>query len=331
MVLGMTARLTISALQVAGSVIAQQLGLGFVTAVDPTQGQQGLILGNFLTLLGVTLIFATDLHHLVIAGLHDSYRLFRPGEVPVVSDVASLVTNTIAGAFRVGIQLSGAVPGVRPRVQRRARRAVAADAADAGLFRRGAALDHDRLPDPADRRRRDDGELPRLRRGRAARTRSLFVRATPMADEHDDTERSEDPTQKRLDEALERGDVVKSQEVNTWFVLAGGDADPAVVLRRDEQRVLTACCADCSRMRTKFRSTDAASCSTMQTLGIGTIAAVALPFGAADARGDRRQHGAASAGLVGREPQAEALEDLARRGLQAAVLRKSRWRTSSRA
>ena len=41
-----------------------------------------------------------------------------------------------------------------------------------------------------------------------------------MADERDDTERSEDPTQKRLDEALERGDVAKSQEVNTWFVIA---------------------------------------------------------------------------------------------------------------
>jgi flagellar biosynthetic protein FliR len=106
MVLGLTARLTISALQVAGSVIAQQLGLGFVTAVDPTQGQQGLIVGNFLTLLGVTLIFATDLHHLVIAGLHDSFRLFAPGEVPAASDVAALVTNTVAGAFRVGIQLS---------------------------------------------------------------------------------------------------------------------------------------------------------------------------------------------------------------------------------
>src|SRR6266508_1030674 len=41
-----------------------------------------------------------------------------------------------------------------------------------------------------------------------------------MADERDDSERSEDPTQKRLDEALERGDVAKSQEVNTWFVIA---------------------------------------------------------------------------------------------------------------
>src|SRR5205085_12002319 len=65
MVLGLTARLTISALQVAGSIIAQQLGLGFVTAVDPTQGHQGLILGVFLTLLGVTLIFATDLARFV--------------------------------------------------------------------------------------------------------------------------------------------------------------------------------------------------------------------------------------------------------------------------
>jgi len=41
-VLGATARVTLAALQVAGSVIAQQLGLGFVTAVDPTQGQQAL-------------------------------------------------------------------------------------------------------------------------------------------------------------------------------------------------------------------------------------------------------------------------------------------------
>ena len=53
--------------RIAGSVIAQQLGLGFVTAVDPTQGEQGMIVGNFLTLLGITLLFATDMHHLVIA------------------------------------------------------------------------------------------------------------------------------------------------------------------------------------------------------------------------------------------------------------------------
>jgi flagellar biosynthetic protein FliR len=105
-VLGLTARLTISALQIAGSIVAQQLGLGFVTAIDPTQGQQGALVGNFLTVLGVTLIFTTDLHHLVIAALDDSYTLFRPGEVPLMGDVAALLTRTTSAAFRVGVQLA---------------------------------------------------------------------------------------------------------------------------------------------------------------------------------------------------------------------------------
>ncbi|MGB8398139.1 flagellar biosynthesis protein FlhB [Bradyrhizobium sp.] len=41
-----------------------------------------------------------------------------------------------------------------------------------------------------------------------------------MADDIDD--KTEDPTQKRLDDAHARGDVAKSQEVNTWFVISGG-------------------------------------------------------------------------------------------------------------
>ena len=42
-----------------------------------------------------------------------------------------------------------------------------------------------------------------------------------MADEPDSLDKTEDPTTKRLEEALQRGDVVKSQEVNTWFIIAG--------------------------------------------------------------------------------------------------------------
>ena len=105
-VLGATARVTLSALQVAGSVIAQQLGLGFVTAIDPTQGQQGLLIGNFLTILGMALLFATDSHHLVIAALNESYRIFSPGEIMPTGDVAALATPAFAAAFKIGMQLS---------------------------------------------------------------------------------------------------------------------------------------------------------------------------------------------------------------------------------
>jgi flagellar biosynthetic protein FlhB len=43
-----------------------------------------------------------------------------------------------------------------------------------------------------------------------------------MADERDDTEHTEDPTPRRLEEAIRRGDVVKSVEVSTWFTIGGG-------------------------------------------------------------------------------------------------------------
>jgi len=106
LILGMTARLAMSAVQVAGSIIAFQMGLSFAIAVDPTQGRQSEVVGNFLNVLAVTLIFATDLHYLVIAALHDSYTLFAPGTVPLLGDLAALTTQTIATAFKIGVQLA---------------------------------------------------------------------------------------------------------------------------------------------------------------------------------------------------------------------------------
>jgi flagellar biosynthesis protein FliR len=105
-VLGATAKVTFSALQVGGAVIAQQMGLGFVTSVDPTQGEQGVLIGNFLTMLGVALVFATDSHYFVIAALNDSYAIFSPSDFTPTGDVADLATRAFAAAFRIGIQLS---------------------------------------------------------------------------------------------------------------------------------------------------------------------------------------------------------------------------------
>lgn len=105
-VLGLTARLTLAALEIAGATIANQMGLGFATAVDPNQGQQGIIVGNLLTMLGVALIFATDLHHLAIGALDQSYALFRPGVALPVNDVTELMLGIIGNAFKIGVQLA---------------------------------------------------------------------------------------------------------------------------------------------------------------------------------------------------------------------------------
>src|SRR6202041_1976693 len=106
-VLGATARVTLSALQVGGLVIAQEMGVGFAPSVDPTpQGQQGVLIGNFLTMLGLTLLFATDSHYLVIAALNESYAVFSPGEMLPSGDVAALATRAFTAAFRIGMQLA---------------------------------------------------------------------------------------------------------------------------------------------------------------------------------------------------------------------------------
>ena len=106
LLIGASARLTMSALHVAGTVIAFQSSLGFALFVDPTQGTQGALIATFLTLLGLVLIFASGLHMLTLRALADSYILFNPGNLPNVGDFASLAIKYISNSFRVGIQIA---------------------------------------------------------------------------------------------------------------------------------------------------------------------------------------------------------------------------------
>lgn len=103
---GFTARLVVTALQVAGSTIAMQLGLSFAEGIDPTQQQHSAILGSFLTVTGITVIFAANLHHLALAGMVDSYKLFPPGLAPPAGDLAMMAIRMIGESFRVAVQIA---------------------------------------------------------------------------------------------------------------------------------------------------------------------------------------------------------------------------------
>jgi len=103
---GMVARLIMSALHVAGNVIALQTGLAFAQNVDPTAGGHGVLFSNFMSLLAVTLIFATNLDHLLIAAMRDSYTLFQPGVVLPVGDFAQIAIKAVSGSFMLGVQLA---------------------------------------------------------------------------------------------------------------------------------------------------------------------------------------------------------------------------------
>jgi flagellar biosynthetic protein FliR len=106
LLVGAMAAIIMSSLQVAGFLISSQIGLSYAQTIDPTQNTQGAVVGNFMTLLGVVALFATNMHHLAIGAIAGSYRLLPPGAALPVSDMAQLVIRLVSGSFALGFQLA---------------------------------------------------------------------------------------------------------------------------------------------------------------------------------------------------------------------------------
>ena len=104
--LGLAARIVMAALNVAGQIIAFQMGLSLAQIFDPTQELQGAIVGGFLAVLGTTMIFATDLHHMLLAALADSYALAAPGALPRFGDMSNVMVETLSQSFSLGLRLA---------------------------------------------------------------------------------------------------------------------------------------------------------------------------------------------------------------------------------
>jgi flagellar biosynthesis protein FliR len=105
--LGLMARLMVSAMHIAGSIIAMQAGLAAAMFFDPNQGSQSALISGALVFFGVVLIFVTDLHLLAIRAAYDSYTLFPPAQAPAFGDFAKAATDLIAASFSLALKLSG--------------------------------------------------------------------------------------------------------------------------------------------------------------------------------------------------------------------------------
>lgn len=107
--IGAVLRAFMTALATAGEVISLQTTLSFAQTANPLQAQPGSTLAAFLTVMGVTLIFATNTHHLFIAGLVGSWRLISPVQPLVASDFTTLAIRTLSDSFLLGVQLAAPI------------------------------------------------------------------------------------------------------------------------------------------------------------------------------------------------------------------------------
>jgi flagellar biosynthetic protein FliR len=107
--IGVLARLLFTALATAGQVFGIETGLAFAQTADPTMSQTGQIFSVFLSIMGVALIFATDLHHVFLAGISRSYDTFVPGEPLMLGDAAEIATSLVSQSFLIGVQIAAPI------------------------------------------------------------------------------------------------------------------------------------------------------------------------------------------------------------------------------
>jgi len=107
--IGAILRLFMSTLSVAGEVVSLQTTLSFAQTTNPLQAQPTPTIGAFLGLVGVTLVFATDLHHLFLGAMVKSYTLFPIAHSAPVGDFGQLAIRMTAETFSLGVQLAAPV------------------------------------------------------------------------------------------------------------------------------------------------------------------------------------------------------------------------------
>jgi flagellar biosynthetic protein FliR len=109
LMIGGLLRIFLSSLAVAGEAVSLQTTLSFAQSANPLGGPTNTSIGSFLGLMGVTLIFATDLHHLFIGAIARSYALFPPVRPVPLQDASDMAVRTVGQAFALGVQLAAPV------------------------------------------------------------------------------------------------------------------------------------------------------------------------------------------------------------------------------
>lgn len=103
---GTVARIFMMALDTAGMIISTGSGLANAQVFNPALATQGSIVGAFMTITGIVVLFATDLHHLLITGVLDSYLVFPVGGAIDTGSFAEFIAKTVSASFAIGAKLS---------------------------------------------------------------------------------------------------------------------------------------------------------------------------------------------------------------------------------
>ncbi|GGG67512.1 flagellar biosynthetic protein FliR [Salipiger pallidus] len=103
--IGLTARILLTGLEFAGAQIGMISGLSNAFAPDMGSFQGSTLISTGLMLGAVAVIFATDLHHLMISAMVESYRIFPQGQI-LAGDLAQQIVTAVGQSFYIGLSVA---------------------------------------------------------------------------------------------------------------------------------------------------------------------------------------------------------------------------------
>ncbi len=105
LMIGISIRILVMALQLAGSIAAQSTSISQVAGAGATPDPMPAV-GNLLVMTGLALVLVSGLHIKAASAMIESYNILPVGTLPAGSDVASWGTAHVSAAFALALSLA---------------------------------------------------------------------------------------------------------------------------------------------------------------------------------------------------------------------------------
>lgn len=105
--MGMILSMVFIAVQWAGEIIGQQMGLNMAEVLDPQFGQAGSLIGDVYFWFALVIFLSIQGHHMLLRGVRASFDALPLLSVGVDQSIVDLLTELLMGALTLAICLAG--------------------------------------------------------------------------------------------------------------------------------------------------------------------------------------------------------------------------------
>jgi flagellar biosynthesis protein FliR len=109
LLLGFVCRMIFFAVDIAGTVISNELGLNMASLFDPVTQQSSAMAGTILMMLATLLMFTMNLHHWMLLGFERTYTVLPIGGAHLHNVLFENIVTRTSGVFTVALQMAAPV------------------------------------------------------------------------------------------------------------------------------------------------------------------------------------------------------------------------------